>query len=325
MAKMMAKKIFLFIVLIRALAAMVITNAHYTGVYPTDLIANGGLLGDVLFFAVSGFCLASTNGSFWKWYLKRFVRVYIPSWIMTIGYMILGAYVVIGWQDIVEFFVWPTHWHFVASIILLYIPLFFVSKYMEMNTRNYWRMSACLFVVQLFLYFSVYDTSYYHIDKVREPMIEFLFFQSMILGLYYRWKSQQSSDENNLLGKLEIGGGILLLGIYFVSKLLFVKMPSISVFQIANQIVLWALLYVLFDIFMKLEPKLKKIEGSKVWTCIKFVSDRTLEIYLVQYVILDYCKIGPFPLNWLLLTTTIIIAAVVLRWVSQKAITRIKL
>lgn len=321
----MAKKFFLFIVLIRALAAMVITNAHYTGVYPTDLIANGGLLGDVLFFAVSGFCLASTNGSFGKWYLKRFVRVYIPSWIMTIGYMILGAYVVTGWQDIVEFFAWPTHWHFVASIILLYVPLFFVSKYMEMNTKNYWRMAAGLLVVQLVLYFTVYDASYYHIDKVREPMIEFLFFQSMILGLHYRWRSQQCNDEYKPLSKLEIGGGILLLGVYFASKMLFVKMPSISEFQITNQVVLWALLYVLFDIFMKLEPKLRKIEGSKVWSCIKFVSDRTLEIYLVQYVILDYCKIGPFPLNWLLLTTTIIVAAVILRWVSQQVITRIKL
>lgn len=321
----MAKKFFLFIVLIRALAAMVITNAHYTGVYPTDLIANGGLLGDVLFFAVSGFCLASTNGSFGKWYLKRFVRVYIPSWIMTIGYMILGAYVVTGWRDMVDFFVWPTHWHFVASIILLYVPLFFVSKYMEMNTKNYWRMAAGLLVVQLILYFTVYDASYYHIDKVREPMIEFLFFQSMILGLHYRWRSLQCNDEYKPLSKLEIWGGILLLGVYFASKMLFVKMPFISEFQIANQVVLWALLYVLFDIFMKLEPKLRNIEGLKVWTCIKFVSDRTLEIYLVQYVILDYCKMGPFPLNWLLLTTTIILAAVVLRWVSQYVITRIKL
>lgn len=321
----MAKKFFLFIVLIRALAAMVITNAHYTGVYPTDLIANGGLLGDVLFFAVSGFCLASTNGSFGKWYLKRFVRVYIPSWIMTIGYMILGAYVVTGWQDIVEFFAWPTHWHFVASIILLYVPLFFVSKYMEMNTKNYWCLAGGLLAVQLIVYLVFYDYSYYHIDTVREPMIEFLFFQSMLLGLHYRWKSQKCNDEYKPLSILEIGGGIFLLGVYFASKMLFVKMPSVSVFQIANQIVLWVLLYVLFDIFMKLEPKLRKIEETKVWTCVKFVSDRTLEIYLVQYVILGNCKIGPFPLNWLLLTTTILGAAIILHWVSQQVITRIKL
>lgn len=39
-----------FITWLRCLAAMLITNAHYTGIYPTDLIANGGLIGDVLFF-----------------------------------------------------------------------------------------------------------------------------------------------------------------------------------------------------------------------------------------------------------------------------------
>ena len=46
-----------FITFLRALAACIITNAHYTGIYPTDMIANGGLIGDVLFFSVSGFCL----------------------------------------------------------------------------------------------------------------------------------------------------------------------------------------------------------------------------------------------------------------------------
>ena len=41
-----------FITFLRAMAACLITNAHYTGVYPTDLIANGGLIGDIIFFAV---------------------------------------------------------------------------------------------------------------------------------------------------------------------------------------------------------------------------------------------------------------------------------
>lgn len=201
----MAKQFFLFIVLIRALAAIVITNSHYTGVYPTDLIANGGLLGDVLFFAVSGYCLANTKGGFGKWYLRRFVRVYIPAWVMTIIYMVLGAYVVTGWQDVVDFFVWPTHWHFVASIILLYVPLFFVSKHIEMNSRNYRRIAGILMFVQLIIYMSVYDKSYYHIDKVREPMIEFLFFQAMLLGLYFRWKSTYSECVKRLT-YFRIGG-----------------------------------------------------------------------------------------------------------------------
>ncbi len=321
----MSKKIFLFIVLMRALAAIVITNSHYTGVYPTDLIANGGLLGDVLFFAVSGFCMANTTNGFSRWYMRRFVRVYVPSWLMTLIYMALGAYIVTGIQDVVNFFVWPTHWHFVASIIILYIPLFFVSKHVEMNRRNYRRMASGLFVMQLVLYLTVYDTSYYHIDKVREPMIEFLFFQSMLLGLHYRWRCNNEDILSRPISRKLIGGGIVLAVIYFASKLAFVKYEVLSAFQLLNQMVLWLLLYVLFQIFMGMEETLKTYADSKVLKGVKFIADRTLEIYLVQYVILDYMKIGPFPLNWLLLTTTILCSAVCLRWLSQLIIKRIKI
>lgn len=107
--------------------------------------------------------------------------------------------------------------------------------------------------------------------------------------------------------------------------MMFVKMPELSEFQILNQMVLLALLYILFDLFRWLEPKLKRTEHSKLWKCVEFIANRTLEIYLVQYVILEYCKIGPFPLNWLLLTSTITISAIILRWISQWIITRIKI
>lgn len=320
----MVKKIFFFIVLIRALAAILITNAHYTGVYPTDLIANGGLLGDVLFFAVSGFCLATTKGSFGKWYLKRFIRVYIPSWLMTVIYILLGAYVVRDWKDIIEFFIWPTHWHFVASIILLYIPLFFVSKYIDMNTKNYRRLSGGLFLLQLLFYLVAYDYSYYHIDVVREPMIEFLFFQSMLIGLYFRKKSEIKNYVVKF-SKWKIIAGISLLIIYFFSKLLFVNITYLAPFQIGNQIVLLILLYVLFDIFLCTESYLRKMENSVLWKCVSFISERTLEIYLVQYVIIDKCKFGQFPINWLILTFMILISAVSLRMLSQSIIRKIKI
>ncbi len=52
-----------FVTVLRALAAMIITNAHYVGVYPTDLIANGGLLGDVIFFCMSSNSCTLSNKS----------------------------------------------------------------------------------------------------------------------------------------------------------------------------------------------------------------------------------------------------------------------
>ena len=197
-----------------------------------------------------------------------------------------------------------------------------MSKYIEMNKKNYWRMAIGLMVLQLILYFTVYDNSFYHIDAVHEPMIEFLFFQSMLLGLHFRYKSENGGIENSL-NVWKIGGCILLCLLYFASKMLFVKVPSAAPYQIFNQIVLWALLYVMFDIFMNLEGRLSKIEGGWVWKGITFISDRTLEIYLVQFYIIAQCNMGPFPVNWLILTATIIIAAVALRWCSQQIIKRI--
>ena len=227
-------------------------------------------------------------------------------------------------QKIFNFFIWPTHWHFVASIIILYVPLFFVLKYIEMNRLNYWCIALSLFMFQLVLYLTIYDYSYYHIDKVREPMIEFLFFQSMLLGLHYRWRcNNEKKLHNRLVVRCLLGG--VMFAIYFVSKLLFVKFEFLSAYQLLNQIVLWLLLYFLFQIFMEMENKLKKFENGRVWKFVKFIADRTLEIYLVQYVILDYLKIGPFPLNWLLLTTIIFVSAVCLRWLSQQVITRINI
>lgn len=318
------KQFFLFIVLMRAIAAIIITNSHYTGVYPTDLIANGGLLGDVLFFSISGFCLASPRDNFGKWYLKRVIRVYTPSWVMTIVYIILGAYILTNLQDVFDFFIWPTHWHFVASIILLYIPLFFVSKYIEMNKRNFLRLTGLILFIQIILYFTVYDYSFYHIDTVREPMIEFLFFQSMLLGLHFRWKAENKSN-NYRISLVKIGIVIFFTVLYFMSKMLFVKLPEIAPLQLINPIVLWGLLYVLFELFMSIDSLLIRIEKSFLWKCISFLSNRTLEIYLVQYIIIAQCKIGPFPINWIILTSLIILSASILHWGSQKIIKYIQI
>ena len=194
-----------------------------------------------------------------------------------------------------------------------------------MNTRNYAITALLLLLLQVALYITVYDHSYYHIDNVRQPMIEFIFFQSMLMGLHYRWRCH-----NQDIMALKCKSSLVLITIimaclYFASKMLFVKYENIADYQLLNQIILLGFLYVLFGMFMSLESKIKKWEKTKSYVIIKFISDRTLEIYLVQYVILGNLKIGPFPLNWLLLTFTILVAAIILRGVSQFIITKIKI
>ena len=295
-------------------------------IYPSDIIANGGLLGDVIFFSVSGFCLSNPKMPFKQWYPKRLWRIYAVVWIATLFYVIVGAWSVNNFVDVVKWFIHPTKYHFIASISLLYIPLYYVTKYMKLNLRNWAFLSIGLLATQLIIYLSVYDTSYYHIDNVRQPMIEFLFFQSMLMGLFFR--------ENLCIESLTVKNSGLLwitlcafLMVYFGSKMLFVKQACLSDYQLLNQVILLCCLFVLFLCVNTLEDRLYKIADTKFWKVVVFLSDRTLEIYCVQYVIIDVVRSWglAFPLNWVVLTSLILIAATTLHWVSQKVISFVRI
>ncbi|MDR1683470.1 MAG: acyltransferase [Candidatus Symbiothrix sp.] len=310
-------KIF-FITFLRALAAIVITNSHYTGVYPSDIIANGGLLGDVLFFAVSGYCLCNIRIPFLKWYLKRIIRIYPIVFIITVIYLLLGFYSVHS-KSLLWWFVYPTNYHFVASIIVLYIPFYFLLKW-EKSSNKIPFVLLFLIVIQVIIYIFFYDKSYYHIDKVREPMIRFLFFEAMLLGAYMKINNNQYMNRNKWYNWLIM---FALLIVYFVSKMIFVKYPTYSHYQILNQFVLFVLLFYVMKCVAGLDAKLTKLP-NKAKKAINYLAEWTLEIYVVQYVIIPRLVHFAFPLNWVLITTTILVAAGLLHYVSRFVINRIE-
>lgn len=224
-----------FITCLRALAACFITNAHYTGVYPTDLIANGGLLGDVIFFAVSGYCLYNVQVAFPKWYGKRIYRIYPPVLIMTVIYVGCGAYRLtehsVGW-----WFLYPTYYHFVASIVVLYIPYYFIVK-SDFLSEHIFSVMGVIAIIWLFVYCTIYDYTYYHIDAVREPMIRFLFMECMLLGAWFRQNDKKIRSIYKMWHPIATVSSFC---VYFTSKFFFSYREDMASFQILNQV---AILY----------------------------------------------------------------------------------
>lgn len=294
-----------FITFLRALAACIITNAHYTGVYPHDILANGGLLGDVLFFAVSGYCLTNIKMPFLRWYGKRIWRIYPAVIIATALYLLSGCYSVSPEKSLFWWLVYPTYYHFVASIIVLYIPFFLVFK-IDFLKKRIIHLMITVAALWLLIYGTAYDTSYYHIDTVREPMIRFLFFESMLLGAWFRLNDIKV---RNIYTPWYLVGLFIALLVYFGSKLAFSKYPSISEWQCFNQVILFVLLYFTFRVAAAFDSKLEQLpETCK--SVVKFLAKLTLEIYLVQYVLIALLRdISPFPVNWLILTAAIIVTA----------------
>ena len=311
-----------FIDLLRALAMCLITNSHYVGVYPNDIIANGGLLGDVIFFAVSGFCLSNIRLPFHRWYVKRILRIYPIVWIIVLFYLAIGQYAITGWRDAVGMFVYPMpQYHFVASIIVLYIP-YYIFVFCEKKASQSERLKKTDFtvavmiavaVIWLLVYAIFYDRSYYHIDTVREPMIRFLYFEAMLIGFYF--KKHLASFENRK-GILKWFVTAVLFGLYFASKLLFSKREAISQFQIANQFILLALMTGVIMCVASLSGRLEKLPAA-VKKTVSFLARITLEIYVVQFVIIKAFKHFAFPVNWLVITAVILAAAVILHYVIE--------
>lgn len=303
----------LYITVLKALAACLITNSHYTGIYPTDLIANGGLIGDVIFFAVSGYCLSNIKMHFPRWYGKRLVRCYLPVVIATTVYMLLGAYS-LKEQSFLWWYGYPTNYHFVASIVVLYIPFYILMSIPKLKT-NIPKVMAGISIVYLLVYVFLYDKSYYHIDVVREPMIRFLFMESMLLGAYFK---QKDTHYRNHFSWWHIAALLVSFVLYFASKIVFARGgETINSLQIVNQLLVFVLLYFMLRVFSGLDARLERMPK-----CIKgiigYVAALTLEIYVVQYVLIDWIRPHfSFPLNWFALTISIFIAAVVLHYVCQ--------
>ncbi|MCD8012204.1 MAG: acyltransferase [Lachnospiraceae bacterium] len=225
-----------FITWLRCLAAMLITNAHYTGIYPTDLIANGGLIGDILFFAVSGYCLTNIRTGFWKWYGKRISRILPAVILITLIYAVLGQYdlssyalgtentilyselaaVGVRYSKWLSWFIYPTYYHFIGSILVLYIPYYFMMK-SERIKKHIPAVMGIIFIAYVACYIFAYDKSYYHIDTVREPMIRFLFMESMLLGVWFRLNDEKLRNKGRAW--VYAVGSIVAFGGYFVSKI----------------------------------------------------------------------------------------------------------
>ena len=321
-----------FITWLRCFAAMLITNAHYTGIYPTDLIANGGLIGDILFFSVSGYCLTNIKTSFWKWYGKRVSRILPAVILITIIYAVFGQYdlkhyasgtektllhtllstVGIEYPKWLSWFIYPTCYHFVGSILVLYIPYYIIMK-SDWIRKYIPAVMGIIFVMYVACYVFVYDKSYYHIDTVREPMIRFLFMESMLLGAWFKLDDEKL--RNNGRAWVYSVGTVIAFGGYFVSKIFFSR-GSLANFQVVNQVIIFILLYLVFRWFSCIDRHLEK---APEWLkqLVGLVAKLTLEIYLVQYVLIDVMENMKlfFPLNWLVLTALIVVSAFVLHTV----------
>ena len=293
-----------FINYLRTIATILITNSHYSNIWPISDLAAGGLLGNILFFAASGFCLLNIKENFGKWYLKRIAKIYPVMIGFTLLAVLIGDYSLVGWKDALRLFLYPTNYIFLVWLMLSYIAFYFLAWLSKKYDKTIEISLSVLFGAWILTYFIFVDKSVYHIDDVSKPFILFLYFSSMLIGALFK----KYIDK---FGKIKAVNVILLfvgLIVYFGSKIAFSKIQSIVFWQILNQLSILVVLYFMFAVFIGLEDCFKKIPDW-INKAVKFVAGITLHIYIVQFVIIRRLEGLIFPVNFLVTTVAILALA----------------
>ena len=307
---------FQFVNWLKMFAAMFITNAHYADIWPISALAHGGHLGNCLFFLVSGFCLYHIKDRFPKWYLKRVIRIYPALWIVVAVDLLVGRISVGSLIAVLRCCIFPTWYHFITSIMILYIAYYVVrslQKKFVLNASAFVVLFAGIFFLW---YLFVFDKSTYHIDNGEEA--RFQFFQSMLLGAMLREKYEDI--DSKIRGRFVVGTGFWLV-LYFCMKVVVSKLGMFVSFQFMIPVALVLLVFHLALLAIKLE---KRGFFSRVpaWAnrVSVFMSGITLEIYLGQNLILYKFTHLPFPANFFVVTGLIVLYA----WVIHKCASRIQ-
>jgi peptidoglycan/LPS O-acetylase OafA/YrhL len=137
----------------RAVATVLIANSHLEAFYPRSWMAADGLLGNTLFFMISGLGLAAHNRtrelSFGAWYGRRVLRIYPSVWICVAVLMLglKGAWATWTPFDYFAHLVWPTPHQYVEAVMVFYGLAYVLLRHAQ--GRGWWAPAALAMLVAL--------------------------------------------------------------------------------------------------------------------------------------------------------------------------------
>ncbi|MBE7020689.1 MAG: acyltransferase [Ruminococcaceae bacterium] len=309
---------FTFISILRAVATMLITNSHFGSLYPIPDLATGGALGNSLFFLVSGFCLYKPKTDFKSWYLKRLIRLYTPL-------ILFNLYVLLKTENVFKTllfdFIFPQRYWFVCALIVMYPILYYIIMH-KFERKQFLICTAILCVLYASIYFML-DKQSYVVETIGIYGIRFSYIFSfflMLLGAYLRKNVNKFIE---LVQDKKIAYWFVLNFVcYYIFLVTMQKFKFLLKLQFVETLLCIGTVVTFFLLLIGMEKYLSKYKNKPIFKVFEFLGSLTLEIYIVQFVLIDLINNLKlvFPLNCIVALSAILVAAVILNKVSTKVI-----
>ncbi len=295
---------------LKFVAAFFIINSHISALYPESLafLGFGGTFGNYLFVLMSGFLLFVPKKNFFVWYGKKIIRIYVPYILALLLFYIWGFS--FSWMGLLDLLFPYKSFHFVASIMLLYLiwyPIgFFICK-------TKWGLPICLlaiFAIHMVYSFTLFDYASYTLGNHFNVFEMIIYLELMVVGAMLRKHCLRPliQDKKGIIFLLACGA--FAVG-SFVAFTLLGKESLHPAFNILRCYVAFAFCVSLAFIAIGLDNYLPKLRF------VSFVSKVTLELYLVQFAIINAVTGLIFPTRLFLCLVCVLGSAYVVNSMSS--------
>ena len=298
-----------FISIIRFVATILITNSHFDNLYPPaySVLSTGGMIGNALFFFCSGYTLylslSKTKMNGFQWLLKRLIRLYPSIWLFRIfSGLLLGG--TLSWTNIII----PGYW-FLNAIIIFYIVFYFVIKYCSKHII--WIMVG---LIVPFVFYFLMQTEHYPNSIMESPKFMILrclyLFPIMLFGAYL------AKAKNNInLYKFDYVKLLISVVLYYGYKGI-LSSYALWTPQLVLPLFLIPVVYYTYKVSNHImQAKILKIKP--IQSSVFYISNLTLDIYIVQFACIKFAETYQFPIGFLVAIGLIAISAMLLNYLSK--------
>lgn len=281
--------------LMRFLACLLIINSHCGDLYPIPYLAIGGGQGNIIFFMLSGYCLANITLDFGQWIKKRYIKI-IP---ITFSVILLRIIFIDGISKVLDrdvfeniLFYLNLYW-FVFAILLYYLVYYFIFC---VNSKKR-VICALAFYALMYAYIYVFklDLNRFCIELEGFSAFKVLFYFGPFVtgGALRQYYTPRKKKVNLLFVLLGIILGLIIWAIEYY-KIIILGNGYYSQILIHVGIFVFGI----FSLFFMIHLNDRNIEvNNMVKRVIEVIGENTLAIYVVQVSFKPVCYRWRFPLN----------------------------
>ncbi|WP_265595169.1 acyltransferase family protein [Verrucomicrobium sp. BvORR106] len=267
------------------LAMALVFNSHLEEFHLRPWLAGDGLLGNAMFFVLSGYrvslSLSRRATGIVPYLQRRLLRIYPTVWLVTLTLGLTAGWLTFNStiHDVVRLLFWPTRFTYITWIVPAYILLFFIERCRpNLATRS----AFCLGLFSAFLALSWTEPTPRMLSDVSGSIYFLLFLSLVLAGTLLANTSIWRKP-----GWLLPCTALAMIVLYFAVKLQAALTGNWSWFAVILGLGgIGGLLVVAAGLPGRIFAPLKHVPGLSA--CAAFVAQHSLEIYTIHSVVIEW-------------------------------------